>query len=100
VHVVLRVAIRARGVELHFIRRLFVTSGAGELRVCACEREVRFFAVVELPDAPAVRRMATRAVVAEAALVEVIGAMAVGATLARVLIRTRDVALLARNGDV
>ena len=94
-YVVLGVAIRTRCFQLHLLRGLLVTVSAIDLRVRAREREFRFLAVVELPDTPAVRRMAARAVVTEAALVEVIGAMAVDATFARVLVSARDVALFA-----
>src|SRR5258705_10300662 len=73
---------------------------ARELRVRAIELEAGFLAVVEIPDAPAVRRMATRAIGAEAALVHVIALVAVDALRADVAVGPRDVALLAGHGDV
>ncbi len=99
-HVILRVAIRARRIELHLIRGLLVTVGAGEFRVGAREREARLLAVVELPDTPAIRGMAARAIVAEATLVKVIGAMAVDAAFASILVSASDVTLLARHRNM
>lgn len=96
-HVILRMAIRARCFELQLLRGLLVTVSAGEFRVRANEGEVRFLAVVELPDAPAIRGMAARAVVAESPLVKVIRTVAVDAAFAGVLVSARHVTLLARH---
>src|SRR5258705_8370474 len=99
-NVVLQVAGNTGLRELHLVRRLAMAALADKLRVRAVELEARFLAVVEVPDAPAVRRMAARAVRAEAALVDVVALVAVDALRADVAIRARDMALLAGNGDV
>jgi hypothetical protein len=58
-------------VELHLRRRLLVTGGAAELCVCAGEREAGLFAVVEFPQAPAIRGVALLTFLAEASLVNI-----------------------------
>lgn len=100
VHVILRVAVRARGIELHLVRGLLVTVSTDELGVCAGEREMCLLAVVELPDAPAIGGVAAGAVAAQATFVKIIWPMAVDATGAGILVRARDVTLLARHRHV
>jgi hypothetical protein len=100
VHVVLGVAVGASGVELHLIGRLLVAASASHFRVRAGKGEVRLLAVIELPYAPAVGRMASSALVAEAAVVSVLRPMTIDAGFRCAFVRARDVALFAGNGDV
>ena len=71
VHVVPCVAGAAVAAQLHDLRRLPVTARAGGPLVRAGEDETRDLSVVEPPEAPAVRRVAGLAVLAERALVAV-----------------------------
>jgi hypothetical protein len=58
-------------VELDLRRRLFVTGCAAQFFVRAGKREARLLAVVELPHAPAVGRVALLTFLSEASLVNV-----------------------------
>src|SRR5215510_10984933 len=98
--VVLRVAGDAPRIELHFIGGALVAARTGELPVRAFECEARLLAVVEFPDAPAVRRMAARTVLAEATFVHVVGRVTGVALVTDVLVGACHVALLAWHGDV
>ena len=74
-----------------------MTTGTRHLCVGARQREVSFLPMVELPDTPAIRRVASRAFHAEASLVDVFGAVAVDAGTGRAFVCTSDVTLLARH---
>jgi hypothetical protein len=89
VDVVLRMAGRTIGLQLHAVRRLTVTGIALEALVSTDERKAGGLGVVEAPETPAVRRVTVRALATERALVTVIP------FVARVAIRGR-----ARNSRV
>src|SRR2546429_2555554 len=99
-HVVLLVTRQAVLLELHLIRWAAVARLAGELAVRAAERKSGLLAVVELPQLPAVLRMAALAVLAEIALVHVILLVAVDALVADLAILAGEVTLLARHRHV
>src|SRR5437660_6393255 len=99
-HVVLLVTRQAVLLELHLIRWAAVARLAGELAVRAAERKAGLLAVVELPQLPAVLRMAALAVLAEIALVHVILLVAVDAFVADLAILAGGVTLLARHRRV
>src|SRR2546429_403108 len=86
--------------ELHFVRRPQVACLAGELTVSTGEGKSGLLAVVELPHFPAVRGVASSAVLAQIALVHVVLAMAVDTLLADVAVLARQMTLLAWNRDV
>src|SRR5207302_5594448 len=100
VHVVLLMAREAILLELHFVRRPQVAGLAGELTVRTGEGKSGLLAVVELPHFPAVRGVASSAVLAQIALVHVVLAMAVDTLLADVAVLARQMTLLAWNRDV
>ena len=99
-HVILGMTRETILFQLHLIRGAPVAGLAGELAVCAGQSESSLFAVVELPQAPAVRGVAAPAVLAEIAFVHIVLAVAVDALLADLAIRACQVALFARHGDV
>jgi hypothetical protein len=86
--------------KLHDIRGLAMATRTVELPVCTGQAETRLLAVVELPDSPAIRRVATGALLAQAAFVHVGPGMAVIAAGFRILECLCQVALLARHGRV
>src|ERR1700730_19227719 len=86
--------------ELHFIRWLAVARLAGELAVRTAQGKSGLFAVIELPHFPAVRGVASSAVLAEVALVHVVLLVTVDALVADVAVLARQMALLAWNRDV
>src|SRR5215472_3564612 len=92
VHIVLGVARETILFQLDFIGWAPVAGLAGELAVCAREGESGLLAVVELPQAKAVRGVTAGAVLAEVAFVDVVLAVAVDAFLADVAIFARQVA--------
>src|SRR5215469_1325759 len=100
VHIVLGVTRETVLFQLHLIRWALVAGFAGQLAVRAGEGEAGLLAVVELPQAPAVRGVAAPTVLAEIAFVHIVLAVAVDAFLADVAIFTGQVALLARDGHV
>ena len=100
VHVVLGVTRETVLFQLHLIRWALVAGLAGELAVRAGEGEAGLLAVVELPQAPAVRGVAAPTILAEIAFVNIVLAVAVDALLADLAIRACHVALFARHGDV
>lgn len=77
-----------------------MTVAAIELRVFAGQREFRLPVVIEIPDAPAVGRMAGGAVAAEAAFVYIAASMAGNAVVRGAGIRARGVALATSNDHV
>src|SRR2546429_3802605 len=99
-HVVLLVTRQAVLLELHLIRWAAVARLAGELAVRAAERKSGLLAVVELPQLPAVLRMAALAVLAEIALVHVILLVAIDAFVADLAILAGEGAVLARPPHV
>src|SRR5438552_2274526 len=99
-HVVLLVTRQAVLLELHLIRWAAVARLAGELAVRAAERKSGLLAVGELPQVPAVLRMAALAVLAEIALVHVILLVAVDAFVADLAILAGEVTLLTRHRHV
>src|SRR5205807_4415882 len=64
------------------------------------ERESGLFAVVEFPNAPAVRRMTPGALLPQSSFVVVIFLVTVDAFVAHVCVLPREVTLLARHGDM
>src|ERR1700730_394038 len=90
----------ALAVELDLRCRLLVTGRAAQFCVRAAEREARLLGVVELPHAPAVRRVALLAFLAETSLVNVGLFMALEAAGFRYLERFSRVTLFARNRNV
>ena len=87
-------------VELHLRRRLFVTGCAAQFFVRTGKREARLLAVVELPHAPAVGRVALLAFLSEAAPVNIRVFMAFEASGVRYPERSSRMTLLARHRDV
>src|SRR5207253_1901765 len=85
-HVVFLVTRQAVLLELHLIRWAAVARLAGELAVRAAERKAGLLAMIELPQLPAVLRMAALAVLAEIALVHVILLVAVDAFVGDLLV--------------
>src|SRR5205823_540118 len=100
VHVVLLMAREAIRLELHFVRWPQVAGLAGKLAVRTAQGKSGLLAVVELPHLPAVRRVASSAVLAQIPLVHVVLAMAVDTLLADVAVLAGQMTLLARNRDV
>src|ERR1700676_4380425 len=76
VNIVLLVTGCAVGRELELFRRFTMTIGAGHLAVRAGQREPRFLGVIEFPQVPAIRRVAGRALLTQAAFVHVLRPMA------------------------
>src|SRR5882762_7385799 len=100
VHVILRVAGNAIRTELHLVGRLPVAVRAHELRVRAGERESGLLAVVEFPNAPAVRRVTPGAFLPQSPFVDIVLLVTLDAFVAHVFVLARDVALLARHRDM
>lgn len=100
VHVILRMTGYTLPAELDFGCRLFVTSRAAEFCVRAGEREARLLAVVEFPQAPAIRGVALLAFLSEASLVNI--RLFVTAHAGRIVYPEGSalVALLARHRNV
>jgi len=96
VHVILLMASQTSRIEFHLVRGLFVATLTGQLPVRACQRKAGLLAVVKVPQAPSIRRMALGAVRPEAAMVDVVALVAVVAAPADIPILPRLVALLAR----
>ena len=82
------------------MRGLLVAAGAAELAVRAGERETCLLGVIELPDAPTVRRMALSAVFAQTAFVYVVSSMTTVAIRGDALVGAAHVTLRARHGYV
>lgn len=100
VDVVLRVTRYAIRAQLELLRRPFVAGGAREARVSPRQRKVRLLRVVELPDSPAHRGMATRAVASEIPFMYIVRRMAV-ATAPRCIAKLAgEMTLLARYGGM
>ena len=79
--------------HLHRARRVVMAIGALQLLVGAQERKVSLLGVIESPNLPSVRRVAALALLAEAALVDVIVRVALVALLRRPVERERRMAL-------
>lgn len=73
---------RACHVELHLFRFLGMAGMALDLRVPACQRKIRFPAVVKIGNVPATRRMTGSAIAAALTLMHIINLMT-GSTLLR-----------------
>src|SRR5215472_4880417 len=99
-YVILFMARQAILLELLFVWRAAMAGLTSELAVRSAQRKSGLLTVIELPELPAVRRMAPRAVLAEVALVDVIFLMAVDALVPDVPVGTREMALLARHRHV
>ena len=99
VNVVLAVARRAIRRQFH-LAGLTMAVAAGELRVAASQRETCLLIVIEIPQPPAVRRVALRAIRSETAFVHVRAAMARHAFMRRADEGARCVTLAATHDDV
>jgi len=100
VNVVAHVTRTAFGGELYFTCRTFVTCRAVKFVMCAGERELRRLVMVELPNIPAVRCMTARTLFTQATLVTILllmAAIAIGLGVFKLL---REMALLARHGNM
>jgi len=100
VHIVLRMAGVAVLAQLHLVGRLPVAVRAGDAGVRTGKREFSRLAVVELPEAPSIRRVTALAVLAECTLVPVVALVAAVAVDGSALERRRHVAGVARDHDV
>ena len=100
VRVVPGMAPAAIGRQLHLVRRFYVTALALEFRVRALQREVRGAAMIKLPELPAIRVVAARALLAEMAMMYIVGLVASHAVARGASKRLTDVALLARHARV
>lgn len=100
VNVVLLMAGQAGLIEFHLVRRLLVAALTGQLAVGSAECEAGLLAMIEFPQPPTIRRVALRAVRPEAAVMHVIGLVALVAAAADVPISACAVALLAGHGYV
>ena len=99
-NVVLLMAGQTGRIELDLVGGLLVTPRAGELFVGAVEGKSRFLAMVEVPLAPAVGRVALVTALAQGALVDVHLLMTRKAVLMRILISPGRMALAAGDDDV
>jgi hypothetical protein len=100
VNVILLVTRQAVLIEFDLAGGMLVAPVTGELSMCACEREASLFAVVELPNLPAIRGVAFRTLGSERAFVSVVPFMARDAITADVTIFTRGVTLFAGHRNV
>lgn len=100
VGIVFHVAGRALAPEFDLGRRFTMAVGALELRMRAVQRKAGDAGVIEFPNAPAIRRMAAVAFLAEASLVLVRGLMAAETVRGCIFVRGSQMALLARHDDV
>src|SRR3984893_7095990 len=99
-HVVLLMTREAILLELHLIGRLAVARLAGELAVGAAQGKSGLLAVIDLPHLPAVRRVASSAVLAQVALVHVVLLVTVDTLVADVAVLAGQMTLLAWKRDV
>lgn len=77
-----------------------MASGALQLGVCACQCETGRFIVIEGPDIPAVAVVATCAVLAETAFMDIIRLMATVTVGLGIFELLREMALFAGHGDM
>jgi len=100
VHVVVAMARRAFHREFDLVRRLFVATGASDFAVCAAQCEAGFLCVVEVPNVPAVRRVAIGALLAKSAFVDIVAGMAAVTVGWGALVSFAGVAIRARHCHV
>src|ERR1700730_3010336 len=86
--------------ELHFIGRSAVAGLTGELAVRTAQGKSGLLAVIKLPHFPAVRRVASGAVLAQVALVHVVLLVTVDTLVADIAVLAGQMTLLAGNRDV
>jgi len=99
-HVILRMARSAFGVEFDLRGRLSMTAGAIQFRMCAEQGKTRLLAVIELPQFPAVGGVALIALGTEISLVRVVLFVAVDTLGTFNRERAAGVTLIARHGNV
>lgn len=100
VYVILFVARQAVLIEFDLCGGLLVTPGTGEFPVSPCKGESSLLAMVELPELPAIRRVAFGAFRSERTLMGVVLFVAGNAITAHVAVFTSGVTLFARHCDV
>ena len=100
VDVILFVARQAVLIELDLRSRLLVAPGTVEFPVSPCKGESSLLAVVELPELPAVRRVALGAFLSERTLMRVILFVAGNAITVDVAVFASGVTLFARHCNV